>query len=652
MKKYFKWFNMALLFTGMNIFVGCADYLDIVPDNVASLDDAFTDRTNAERFLFGCYNFLPGAADFKNNPSLIASDEWWWNDDNAVFRGFGYNAFKISLGLQNSNDPIIDFWRGENGGKRLWLAIRDCNVFLENIHLPPDIPEWERRKWIAEVKFLKAYYHYYLMHLYGPVPIVRENLQLSDEPGKVRVYRDPVEDVADYIAELIDEAVPDLPMEVFSTGIIDAGRITKPIALAVKAKALVWAASPLFNGNPDYLNFKDNRGRQLIYLGDPVGQPDVKRWERAAEAIKNAIDTAHIAGHGIMFSYMPAGMTMSDITRRKYTLRAAITEVYNPEIIWPEVSGNAGKGSLQALCQPLLGSTYAANRTTDVQELSAPLHIAEQFYTNNGIPVDEDPEWVLKIGGSLSNRYETQAAGADHQYYIRLGQYTAKLNFYREPRFYAFLGFDRGIWEGNGQTEAGSHQVEGFMGEQSGYVQKYAHIQTGYYVKKLVSTGTIQASSGYSGVEYSFPVIRLADLYLLYAEALNEIKSVPDADVWQWIDIIRERAGLNGVVDSWKKSTNPDKPRTKNGMREIIKQERLIELCFEAQRMPDLRRWKDAARYMNIPVQGWNYGGGKRETYYQVKTYYQRDYTTKHYLWPFELNDLTVNGNLVQNPGW
>jgi hypothetical protein len=284
--------------------------------------------------------------------------------------------------------------------------------------------------------------------------------------------------------------------------------------------------------------------------------------------------------------------------------------------------------------------------------LSSTLNIAEQFYTNNGIPIDEDPEWVLKIGGSLSNRYDVQPAGADHQYNIRLGSYTAKLNFYREPRFYAFLGFDRGIWEGNGQTEANSHQVEAFMGEQSGYVQKYAHIQTGYYVKKLVSTATRQTSNSYYGAAYSFPIIRLTDLYLLYAEALNEMKATPDAEVWEWINRVRTRAGLDGVVESWAKSTNPDTPRIKNGMREIIKRERLIELCFEGQRLHDLRRWKDAVKYMNMPVQGWNYSGGRRETYYQVRTYYQRDYSTRHYLWPFQLTDLTVNGNLVQNPGW
>jgi hypothetical protein len=653
MKKYFKWFKIALLFAGMNIFTDCADYLDIIPDNVATIDDAFSNEINAERFLFGCYNYLPDVKEYRYSSSLLTGDEWWWNDDNPIFRG--YNSIRISLGYQNSNGPLIDFWNGGNGGVKLWQAIRDCNIFLENIHTVPDIFEWKRSRWIAEVKFLKAYFHFYLMHLYGPIPIIRENAAVNDDPEKVRVYREPVDDVVNYIVELIDEAVKDLPLEVFSSSITDAGRITKPIALAVKAKTLVWAASPLFNNNSDYLDFKDSRGRQLTYINpEEPGKMDVKKWERAATAIKNAIDTAHLAGHNF-YEYIPT-LGMSNTTKLKYTLRGAVTDVYNREIIWPTTIGLSGKGDLQALCQPLLGSSYANNKTTDVQELSAPLHIAEQFYTNNGIPIDEDPEWVLKIGGSLSNRYETQAASADHQYYIKLGQQTARLNFYREPRFYAFLGFDRSIWEGNGQTEANSHQVEARMGEQSGYVQRYAHIQTGYYVKKLVSTGTRQGENNYYPMPYSFPIIRLTDLYLLYAEALNESlpgnNDAPPAEVYEYVDKVRRRAGLLGVKESWIKSTNPSKPNSKLGMREIIRRERLIELSFEGQRLPDLRRWKEAAKYMNIPVQGWNYEGFKLDDYYQVKTYFQRNYTTKDYLWPIKLADMNVNGNLVQNPYW
>ena len=140
----------------------------------------------------------------------------------------------------------------------------------------------------------------------------------------------------------------------------------------------------------------------------------------------------------------------------------------------------------------------------------------------------------------------------------------------------------------------------------------------------------------------------------MYAEALNEIKNAPDAEVYEWVDKIRERAGLKGVVESWAQHSNvPNKPQTKEGMREIIKRERLIELAFEGQRFFDLRRWKDAGTYLNEPIQGWDYTGQNVRDYYVVRTYFDdRNYTYKDYLWPIRLSSLIRNSNLVQNPGW
>lgn len=153
---------------------------------------------------------------------------------------------------------------------------------------------------------------------------------------------------------------------------------------------------------------------------------------------------------------------------------------------------------------------------------------------------------------------------------------------------------------------------------------------------------------------FTIPNIRLADLYLLRAEAENEVKASPDNDVYQWVDSIRLRAGLEGVLDSWNKYSNiPNKPTTKEGMREIIKRERLIELAFEGERPFDLRRWKDAMKYQNEPVQGWDVQGVRAEEYYQVTTIFNaRNFTTKDYLQPLWPNTIIKNSNLVQNPGW
>jgi len=170
----------------------------------------------------------------------------------------------------------------------------------------------------------------------------------------------------------------------------------------------------------------------------------------------------------------------------------------------------------------------------------------------------------------------------------------------------------------------------------------------------LVSFRSGSSTTSATPWRFSIPNIRLADLYLLRAEAENEVKDVPDNDVYQWVDSIRLRAGLEGVVDSWSKYSNiPGKPTTKEGMREIIKRERLIELAFEGKRSFDLRRWKDALKYLNEPIQGWDIQGVKPEEYYQVNTIFNaRNFTTKDYLQPLWTNTIIKNSNLVQNPGW
>src|SRR5690606_38007254 len=114
-----------------------------------------------------------------------------------------------------------------------------------------------------EVKFLKAYYHYYLMRMYGPVPLVKENLPISAGIDEVRLYRDPFDEGINYIVSLIDESVADLPFQIQNVS-SEFGRITQPIALAIKAEILVTAASPLFNGNPDFRSFKDSRNIPLV----------------------------------------------------------------------------------------------------------------------------------------------------------------------------------------------------------------------------------------------------------------------------------------------------------------------------------------------------------------------------------------------------
>ena len=155
---------------------------------------------------------------------------------------------------------------------------------------------------------------------------------------------------------------------------------------------------------------------------------------------------------------------------------------------------------------------------------------------------------------------------------------------------------------------------------------------------------------------YPFPIIRLSDLFLMYSEALNEVLETPDSEVYKYIQNVRHKAGLDlnsDLVSTWELySKDPSKPKTKEGMREIIRQERLNELSFEGSRFWDLRRWKLAEEYFNLPIRGWNINGATPTDFYQVKNIFYRDYLKKDYFWPISQTELLRNPKLKQNPGW
>ena len=166
--------------------------------------------------------------------------------------------------------------------------------------------------------------------------------------------------------------------------------------------------------------------------------------------------------------------------------------------------------------------------------------------------------------------------------------------------------------------------------------------------------------------EYPFPIVRLADLYLMYAEALLESVSgdsdIPE-EIYDCLRVIRERSGLKksdkepidigDVREAWKAySINPEKATTKAGLREIIRRERQVELALEGQRYYDIRRWKLASKEFNKPVRGWNVGESTTEDFYRIRYIYNQKFYQRDYLWPIKEQSLIINTNLIQNPGW
>ena len=634
--------SISFILTVILCNTSCSDYLDIVPEGTPDMETAFSNKTNARKFLFTCYSYLP-KWDQSGSIGFLAGDEHWLIPKGTGFidQRLSLNAWEIGRGEQNSNDPYQNYWDGLNGGTNLWTAIRDCNIFLENIDKPLDLQQYERNRWIAEVKFLKAYYHYYLFMLYGPIPVMDNNISIDASAEEVRRYRDPVDDVVNYISNLLDDAAKDLPLQVTDAG-EELGRITQPIAKAVKAQLWLLAASPLFNGNTDYINVKDNQGRSLF-----PAETDNNKWEQAADAALDAIKCAKEAGHDLYYFTLPVN-GLSDATRKLLDIGEAVTEKWNTEIIWGSTWNVNGLQKV-AVAKTTKGSHYDA-----ISVMAPTLTVAEQFYSSNGVPISEDKgDFWSK---NYLNRYEFTIIPdeGNNKHYLKIGEETAYLHLNREPRFYANLSFDRGTWYGYGYASDEPKDLAFYKfraKEVSGRITSEDYSYTGYLNKKVCSYKTSVTDNGLSTERYAFPIIRLADLYLMYAEALNETLSSPNSDVYTYIDLVRKRAGLDGVKESWQKySKYPEKPNTKKGMREIIRMERLNELACEGKRFWDLRRWK---KELPREVKGWYVQGETAQEFYRVTTLYLRSrYSFKDYLWPLKVETVLKDPNLGQSPGW
>jgi hypothetical protein len=627
--------------------ISCKKYLNVTPDNVGTIDYAFRNRNEAENYLFSCYATLQRLQEpwldggFSTSGEIVFPGPTEINDAQSV-NAVGFNMMR---GSQTSGNPGLNYWDGKEGGQAMFAAIRRCNTMLENINKPIDLSESEKKRWIAEAKFLKAYYHFYLFRMYGPIPITDVNLPINSSIEGARVKRNPVDSVVNYMVRLLDEATPDLPNQIQNQA-QELGRITGLIARSVKAQILVTAASPLFNGNPDYTGFSNKDGQALFSQ-----QKDPKKWDRAAEACDVALKACLAAGLRLHTftptANMPANLPQELIN--VLTFQTAITEKWelNTELIWG-MAPNFGFGRQERFI-PRLTAAAAANLSSAQGFFAVPIAQQELFYTNNGLPIDEDKTWDYR------NRYTLKTAASEDQYYVHNGYETVKAHFKREPRFYASIAFDGGVWYGNGQLNDPANaiylQARGSTSYAGPKDQSHTNI-SGYWPKKLVNYLTIY-NDRLTYENFHFPLMRLSDLYLLYAEALNE-QGKNYAEVLPYIDEVRKRAKIPTIAEAWtaQLSTSPSKYSTQAGLRQIIHQERRIELAFECIPGWDLRRWKELQAVMAKPMQGWSINDEQAVNYYRERNLFVPVFNTKDYLWPINADNFPINPNLVQNPFW
>ena len=293
------------LLTWAFVSTSCSDYLDKTPDDATSitLEEVFSSEIYTERFLLRAYDYLPCETNYNDNDYWAlgawsgASDEmnitWTYPMAKEMNRG-SWNP-KMLEGSSSQGTSYAMWWRYYEG-------IRQCNVFLENIDLCP-AAQATKNVWICEARFMRAMLHFFLLRSHGPIPIMDHALKMDDE--MTYFPRNTFDQCVDFIVSDcqygIDGALPMIYTNASGTVAESLyGRATKAAAYALKARVLLYAASPLFNGNADYAKFANEDGTLLF------APKDDSKWGKAAAAAKEAIDKIEGSSYyGLYYSDEP-----------------------------------------------------------------------------------------------------------------------------------------------------------------------------------------------------------------------------------------------------------------------------------------------------------------------------------------------------------
>ena len=640
MKKY-----LLSILCGILLLPGC-NYLDMVPEkDIETVESLFEQRTKVELWWKGLYAELNNIfADFRVNTAYLGADEFVTCQALHSSTLYNLDGLKIADGLQMSQNPYGSIWY------RMYVVIRNCNIFLENVDHTYNMSEEDRNWWKADVKAVKAYVYFELVRRYGPICLVPQNMPVDLPVKDYQLPRQHVDTCFKEIINLLEESMEYVPKH--SQRISNYGHTFSLEAVyALKAKVLLYAASPLFNGNAFYSDFKNKNGELLFN-----STYDRNKWLLAAEAADKAAEMCEDGGRALVLGATGKktdllnkmadieNMSFSRFNNSEYLLEWKYPSTFY-QFILPRLVGDDDNFDSQALgC------------------LSPSMKMVEMYYTANGLPIDADITW------NYSNRYKLASESSPvYEGVIPMNIDVVNLHLRREPRFYACIAGDRMYWQRGTNTAdkdynflAKAHKGEEPWGTQYDFIvsNSWQNIN-GYWLKKHLFSwfNTLGYANNLQGNETA-AIIRLAEVYLMQAEAWNEYLDQPDSRVYDPLDKVRERAGVLPVREAWGSySNNPVKVTTKVGMRDIIHQEYGIEFAFEGHRYWDIRRWLTAHQTMNEKQYGWNVIGTTDQAFYNYETgpvvvYSSNKFIApRDYLDPFDAEEILISG-MVQNPGW
>jgi hypothetical protein len=591
------------------------DFLDLQPQDQFSEGAVWKDPALMETFVNNIYFGIPHG--FSNMMLSSLTDETMYNAD--------FGSSNVTKSLVTPSDYSVwdyNFWTGNRYRRMTWefiyKNIRSTNLFLEKIETAPfEDEEWKNRL-IGEVHFLRAHLYHNLVTIYGGVPIITEAYDLDDD---FTVSRDSYKDCIDFITAECDKAAALLPTVQSSSNL---GRATKGAALALKARALLFAASDLYNSNASWAGGYSNP--ELVGYVDGDQQ---SRWKAAKDAAKAVIDL------GVYSLYMPnaadaeeatqnyANLFLQKQTEEDIFVRFFLQKTeenwdgYNPGL-YNNPNGYHGWGSNTPIGQMV-----------DSYEMAD----GSKFDWNN-------PEHA-------ANPYEN-----------------------RDPRFYASILYEGADWrprpadvqsmdpEGKIQTGFWEIMQNGSVAEtvpgldtRKGPIEDWNGSYTGYYLRKFIDP-TVDAQ--YVKQDNPWRYFRYTEVLLNYAEACLELGQ--EAEAREYINMIRRRAGM------------PETNESGQALKDRYRNERRVELAFEDHRFFDVRRWMiapqtlDNAEGVDIRYQISAGETGGANTYHQLREstsvdpnftvveIQERAWRDRAYFLPIKLDEMNRNDQLIQNP--
>lgn len=510
---------------------------DLVFDNIDKNADY------AKQFLYGTYAQLPDGYNRLSGAFLDAGT------DDGLHSQDGNSIENFRNGRINALNVVDNQW------SRNYTGIRRANMFLSKIdRVPADSAL--KSQWKAEARFLRAYFYFELLKRWGGVPLLGDKvLGLNDN---LNLPRNTADEVLQYITSELDAIRSSLLPAVLADK--DWGRANLGAALALKARVLLYAASPLLN---------------------PANAAD--KWQLAANAAR---DVMQLNAYSLNADFI-----------------ALFNAVKNTEIIF--MLQKAQSQTLESNNGPV-GYLVGSGLTSPSQNL------VDAFLMRNGKLIT-DP---------------TSGYDADKPYTNR------------DSRLDATILYNGKNWL--------ARPVETFEGGQDKPGGSRVQTKTGYYLRKFM--GKFESSASYSNQNHHVILFRYAEVLLNYAEALNEAQG-PVKEVFDAMVAIRKRAAITAGTDNlYGLPANA----TKAQMRELIQNERRIELAFEEHRFWDIRRWKLAETVMNTPVKGMRIQktGTNQFTYTVFDAAPSVFDASKMYWLPIPFSEIQTNPNMRQNPGW